>query len=202
MSEKKQESFTVTDRRLFTSEGELRREVSEEEVSTSRPVPPAAAEAKAVPIAVAPSALDPSAPSPPGLDPSVPPPPTAAEQKEQADAYRQSAKELDARVELSGHSAKEMTMTFERFMASLYMTAMLQLGLMQEERGQPRIDLLGARQTVDTLGLLAEKTKGNLTPVEENFLQNCLYELRMAYVEVTNALARPPQATGTNPAKR
>ncbi len=202
MSEKKQESFTVTDRRLFTSEGELRREVSEEEVLTSKPVPPVAAEAKAVPIAVAPSALDQSASSPSELDPSAPPPPTAAEQKEQAEAYRQSAKELDARVELSGHSAKEMAMTFERFMASLYMTAMLQLGLMQEERGQPRIDLLGARQTVDTLGLLAEKTKGNLTPAEENFLQNCLYELRMAYVEVTNALARPPQATGTNPAKR
>jgi Domain of unknown function (DUF1844) len=202
MSEKKQESFTVTDRRLFTSEGELRREVSEEEVLTSKPVPPVAAEAKAVPIAVAPSARDQSASSPSELDPSAPPPPTAAEQKEQAEAYRQSAKELDARVELSGHSAKEMAMTFERFMASLYMTAMLQLGLMQEERGQPRIDLLGARQTVDTLGLLAEKTKGNLTPVEENFLQNCLYELRMAYVEVTNALARPPQAAGANPAKR
>lgn len=202
MSEKKQESFTVTDRRLFTSEGELRREVSEEEVSTTKPAPPAATEAKATSIAGEPSALDPSAPGPAELDPTAPPPPTAAEQKEQADAYHKSAKELDARVELSGHSAKEMAMTFERFMASLYMTAMLQLGLMQEERGQPRIDLLGARQTVDTLGLLAEKTKGNLTPVEENFLQNCLYELRMAYVEVTNALARPPQATGTNPAKR
>jgi Domain of unknown function (DUF1844) len=201
MSEKKQESFTVTDRRLFTSEGELRREVSEEEVSTSKPVPPAP-EAKAVPIAPAPSAQDPAAPVPPGIEPPAPPPPTAAEQKEQADAYHKSAKELDARVELSGHSAKEMEMTFERFMASLYMTAMLQLGLMQEERGQPRIDLLGARQTVDTLGLLAEKTKGNLTSAEENFLQNCLYELRMAYVEVTNALARPPLATGTNPAKR
>jgi uncharacterized protein DUF1844 len=202
MPEKKQESFTVTDRRLFTSDGELRREVSEEEVSTSKPAPPAAAQAKSAVIAAEPSALDESAPGPFGLDPSVPPSPTTAEQKEQADAYRKSAKDLDARVELSGHSAKEMEMTFERFMASLYMTAMLQLGLMQEERGQPRIDLLGARQTVDTLGLLAEKTKGNLTPAEENFLQNCLYELRMAYVEVTNAVARPPQATGTNPAKR
>jgi hypothetical protein len=201
MSEKKQESFTVTDRRLFTSEGELRREVSEEEVST-KPVPPVAAETKVTPIVAEPPALDQAVPGVAELDPSVPPPPTAAEQKDQADAYRKSAKELDARVELSGHSAKEMTMTFERFMASLYMTAMLQLGLMQEERGQPRIDLLGARQTIDTLGLLAEKTKGNLTPAEENFLQNCLYELRMAYVEVTNALARPPQATGTNPAKR
>jgi len=132
-----------------------------------------------------------------GAGSNVPTPPTANEQKEQADAYRKSSKELDARVELSGHSAKELEMTFERFMASLYMSAMLQLGLMREEHGQPQIDIIGARQTIDTLGLLSEKTKGNLTAAEENFLQNCLYELRMAYVEVTNALARPPQASGT-----
>ena len=188
MPEKKQESFTVTDRRLFTSEGELRQEIGEEEVSTSKPGPqPAPAPALA---AVGSDDL------------SVPPSPTAAEQDEQADAYRKSSQELDARVELSGHSTKEMEMTFERFLASLYMTAMLQLGLMQEEGGQPRIDLLGARQTIDTISLLSEKTKGNLTSAEANFLQNCLYELRMAYVEVTNALARPPQATGTNPSKR
>ena len=188
MPEKKQDSFTVTDRRLFTSDGEPRREVSEEEIATSKPAPPPAPEA--VPeVGTA-------------ADASVPPPPTAAEQKEQADAYHKSSKELDARVELSGRSTKEMQITFERFIASLYMSAMLQLGLMAEEGGQPRIDLLGARQTIDTLSLLSEKTKGNLTPAEENFLQNCLYELRMAYVEVTNALARPPQATGTNPARR
>jgi uncharacterized protein DUF1844 len=66
--------------------------------------------------------------------------------------------------------------------------------MMHEEGAQPRVDLIGARQTIDTLGLLQEKTKGNLTSTEEHFLQNCLYELRMAYVEVTNALARPPQA--------
>jgi hypothetical protein len=202
MPDKKQESLTVTDRRLFTPDGEPRREISEEEVSTSRPAPPAAPEVKLAGTVAEASPLDSSSLDPSVLDPSAPPIPTAAEQKEQADAYRKSARELDARVELSGHSAKEMEMTFERFMASLYMSAMLQLGLMHEERGQPRIDLLGARQTIDTLTLLAEKTKGNLTPVEENFLQNCLYELRVAYVEVTNALARPPQATGANPAKR
>jgi hypothetical protein len=93
-------------------------------------------------------------------------------------------------------------MSFERFMASLYMTAMMQLGLMHEQGGQPGVDLIGARQTIDTLGMIAEKTKGNLTPKEQAFLHNCLYELRMAYVEVTNALAHPPQApgpiTGTN----
>jgi hypothetical protein len=185
MPEKKQESFTVTDRRLFTADGEVRNEISQEEVS-SAPPPPAAPVAKQ------------AAAPPPESD--VPPAPTAAEQQEQADAYRKSAKDLDTRVELSGHSAKEMEMTFERFMASLYMSAMLQLGLMREQGGQPRVDLIGARQTIDTLSLLSEKTKGNLTGVEENFLQNCLYELRMAYVEVTNALARPPQTPASNAA--
>jgi len=72
---------------------------------------------------------------------------------------------------------------------------------MHEEGGQPAVDIIGARQTIDTLSLLAEKTKGNLTSAEQNFLQNSLYEVRMAYVEVTNALARPPKApaksTGT-----
>jgi hypothetical protein len=132
----------------------------------------------------------------------MPPTPTTAQQQEQADAYRKSAKDLDTRVELSGHSAKELEMTFERFMASLYMSAMLQLGLMHEQGGEPRVDLIGARQTIDTLSLLSEKTKGNLTATEQTFLQNCLYELRMAYVEVTNALSRPPQATGADSGKR
>jgi hypothetical protein len=188
MAEKKQESFTVTDRRLFTSEGEIRQEVSQEEVSSaaaSVPQPAPAAQPN---------------PAPPRPEADAPPAPTAAEQKEQADAYRKSAKDLDARVELSGHSNKELEMTFERFMASLYMSAMLQLGLMHEQGGQPRVDLIGARQTIDTLSLLSEKTKGNLTRAEENFLQNCLYELRMAYVEVTNALARPPQTPASSAA--
>jgi hypothetical protein len=193
MAEKKQDTgFTVTDRRLFTSEGELRTDVPEEKSSDNAPKASApAAAATAAPAEPAPSPIE---------DSNAPPPPSAAEQKANADAYRQSSKDLDARVELSGRSAKELEMTFERFMASLYMSAMLQLGMMHEEGGQPRIDLIGARQTIDTLGLLQEKTKGNLTAAEINFLQNVLYELRMAYVEVTNALARPPQAPPGAPA--
>jgi hypothetical protein len=182
MAGKKEETFTVTDRRLFTSEGEVRKEVAQEEVSTSsRKV---------------------EGPEPKPQERDMPAAPSAAEQQKQADEYRKSAKDLDTRVELSGHSAKDLEMTFERFTASLYMTAMLQLGLMHEKGGEPRVDLIGARQTIDTLSMLAEKTKSNLTSVEENLLQNCLYELRMAYVEVTNALARPPQATGTDSVKR
>ena len=186
MSEKKQESFIVTDRRLFTSEGESRQEASEE-ISTSATAP-----AETAPEAGTPAVA--SEPASGASQQEIPPPPTAAEQKQTADAYRESAKDMDARVELSGHSAKELEMTFERFMASLYMTAMMQLGLMHEQGGDPRLDIIGARQTIDTLTLLAAKTKGNLTSVEDAFIQNCLYELRMAYVEVTNALARPPMA--------
>ena len=197
MPDKKHEQsgFKVTDRRLFTAEGELRSDVSEEleapkpatptapKESTTAGKPPVAADAAGAP------------------DREIPPPPSCAEQEAQAAAYRQSSKDLDAEVELSGHSAKDFEITFERFLASLYMTAMMQLGLMRQQGAQPQVDIIGGRQTIDTLSLIAEKTKGNLTPTEENFLQNSLYELRMAYVEVTNALARPPQpgpATGTS----
>ena len=199
MAEKRQNSgFTVTDRRLFTEDGELRKDKDKdtaERQEQKKPVASGTAKETAASeksVGAFPSAGDGS---------EVPAPPTAAEQQAQAEAYRASSKELDSRVELSGGSAKEFEMTFERFLASLYMTAMLQLGLMHQQGEQPRIDIIGARQTIDTLSLLAEKTKGNLTSTEENFLQNSLYEVRMAYVEVTNALARPPQpgaATGTS----
>jgi hypothetical protein len=202
MAEKRQDSgFTVTDRRLFTEDGELRKDVAEEAEEKDEPK---AAEAAAVPPAkeAAPAANSVAAfPAAGEGAQEMPPAPTASEQQAQADAYRKSSKDLDTRVEMSGRSAKEFEMTFERFLASLYMTAMLQMGLMHEQGGQPRIDIMGARQTIDTLSLLAEKTKGNLTSVEETFLQNSLYEVRMAYVETTNALSRPPQpgtATGTS----
>jgi hypothetical protein len=191
MAEKKHESsFTVTDRRLFNADGELRSDAAEEVE-----LPETAAKDVAAPKEKS-AATDPAVIA----EREMPTPPTSAEQEAQAAAYRQSSKDLDAQVELNGHSAKEFEMSFERFLASLYMTAMLQLGLMRQQGEQPRIDIIGARQTIDTLSLIGEKTKGNLTPSEESFLQNSLYELRMAYVEVTNALTRPPQAgpaTGT-----
>ncbi len=196
MANKRREesSFTVTDRRLFTPDGELRSDVPEE----TRSADPAPAAKEPAPVQ---KASEPAPPTPAeASDREMPTPPTAAEQAAQAAAYKQSSKALDSQVEMSGHSSKDFEITFERFLASLYMTAMLQLGLMRQQGGQPQVDIIGARQTIDTLSLISEKTKGNLTPAEENFLQNSLYELRMAYVEVTNALARPPQpgpTTGT-----
>jgi len=174
MAEKKNESFTVTDRRLFTADGELRKDAPEEQ-EPSAPTEPVVNEKSTVP------------------ESKEPPAPTAAEQSEQARAYEKSSAEMDRQAELSGISAKEMEITFERFLASLYMTGMLQLGLMHEQGAPPQLDLIGARQTIDSLALLSDKTKGNLTSKEQTFLQNALYELRMAYVEVTNAIAKGPQ---------
>ena len=203
MAEKKPE-FTVTDRRLFTPEGELRPDVPDEERSTAAPTPSAPRPEQAMPK---PSEQKPAAAAPPETkQPQTPPPPSAAEQKAQADAYSQSTRDLDdgLRRELGANKAQDLAMTFERFIASLYMTALLQLGLVHEQGGQPQIDLIGARQTIDTLEILEQKTKGNLTPSEQAFLQNVLYELHMAYLEVTNALARGPQPppAGSGPRPR
>jgi hypothetical protein len=184
MAEKKGESFTVTDRRLFTAEGELRQETSEQQEVSTAPV-----------AAAAPEPVAPETPSAQG----TPPAPSAAEQKAQAEAYRQSSAEMDRHVEAAGQSVKDLEITFERFLASLYMTGMLQLGFMREPGGTPQLDIIGARQTIDSLSLLAEKTKGNLTAVEQTFLQNALYEMRMAYVEVTNAIAKGPQVPAGSP---
>ena len=179
MAERKQETFTVTDRRLFTADGELRKDVPEEQERPIAPEPPSAK--SPAPVA------SPSSESPELQGPS------AAEQHEQAQAYQKSSAEMDRQAEANGVSTKDMEITFERFMASLYMTGMMQLGLMHEQGMPPQVDLMGARQTIDTLSLLKDKTKGNLTSKEESLLQNALYEMRMAYVEVTNAIAKNAQ---------
>jgi hypothetical protein len=59
------------------------------------------------------------------------------------------------------------------------------------------VDLLGARQTIDMLTVIAEKTKGNLSDEEEKLTQSALFELRMGFLEVTQAIAR--QAAGRQP---
>jgi Domain of unknown function (DUF1844) len=191
MPDKKEPDFTVTDRRRFTSEGETAPEPPGGPAPEVRPAEP--------PPAMAP---EPPPPEPPKQDEgNVPPPPSAADRQAQHDAFKETSKKLDAQIqsELGGSRVQDFEMNFERFVASLYMSALMQLGLMHEQGGPPGVDLLGARQTIDTLGMLADKTKGNLTMTEDNLMQNVLYELRMAYVEVTNAIARGPQTPGAPP---
>jgi Domain of unknown function (DUF1844) len=87
--------------------------------------------------------------------------------------------------------------SIEHVIQSIYLSAIVALGAAAEPGQKPRIDLLGARQSIDMLGVLQEKTKGNLTEKEQRLLQNALFETRMMFLEVTNAIAqqaaRPPQ---------
>jgi len=90
-------------------------------------------------------------------------------------------------------------MNFDRLVQSLYMQAILQLGGATEP-GQPaQVDLLGARQTIDMLTVIADKTKGNLTDAEDKLTQSALFELRMGFLEVTQAIARQAAAKQGGP---
>ena len=198
----KKPDFVVTDRRLFSTDGELRQDVVEaEERREEREREKREAQQRANQDRVEQNHV--AQPSPPHTTTSVAEPevpaPSSQEQQASAAAYNESTREIDAEIEKEmrkqgqPHRAQDFQITFEKFIASLYMTSLMQLGLAAPQGEKPAVDLIGARQTIDTVSLLQEKTKGNLTPAEENMLQNILYELRMAYLEVTNLITRPPQ---------
>jgi len=71
---------------------------------------------------------------------------------------------------------------------SLQMGAMVGLGMLQGPDGKrPPVDLPAAKDAIDLLGILQEKTKGNLTKEEEEVLREGLYHLRMGYMATINA---------------
>ena len=166
---KEKEEFVVADRRKFTSEGELRPDAPAETFKE-----------RSVPESTAPEA-------------KIPEPPSAAERDAQHRDYQNAGKKIDDILEDAGAKRpQQMEVTFERLIVSLYMQTMAQLGMIREEGSEPQPDLIGARQTIDTISLLGDKTKGNLTEKESGMLQNCLFELRMAFLEITNALTAHP----------
>jgi len=73
---------------------------------------------------------------------------------------------------------------FATFIFSLNSSVFMQLGLIDDPAtGKKTKKLPLAKQTIDILGMLEEKTRGNLTKDEENMLKNILYDLRMIYVK-------------------
>ena len=75
---------------------------------------------------------------------------------------------------------------FTNFLLSLSTSVLIQLGEVQDPMtNQNEKNLPIAKQTIDLLGILREKTKGNLTPDEEKLFENLLYDLRMRYVRAT-----------------
>jgi len=104
-------------------------------------------------------------------------------------------------AETSGSAATEgkgpSSLGVPRFLdlvQSLQMGAMVGLGLLQGPDGtRPPVNLPGAKDAIDLLGILQEKTKGNLTKEEEEVLREGLYHLRMGYMAMINA---PPAGRG------
>ena len=147
MSDSKHEdSFRVIDRRPFTSEGELRKDVVAEQereakVEAAKTPPPPAEKSKA---------------------PASPPP-------------AEAPKRLPA---------------FENLIRMLGQNAAMVLGAYADpQTGQPIIDPEAARELIDMLDALHEKTKGQLAPEEEDLLLDLSGKLKLTYVEINQAVA-------------
>ena len=161
MSEPKHdETFKVVDRRLFTAEGELRKEVAEQQ-DREREAASVAAESKSAHNATAAAQgqrpAQPSAPSP------TPDAKSATETPKRSPAFENLVRSL-------GQNA-----------------AMLLGGYADPRTGQPMLDLDGAREMIDMLDVLREKTIGNLAPEEDTLLLDVLGNLKLAFMEMTKA---------------
>ena len=198
--------FVINDRRKFTSEGELRPDAphSEHEHEEPKPAAEPAAEAKAPipfpsPTSEKPAAAAAAAEAAAALpdEDHLPPPPTAEHIEQANRAYSATVDRLDTAIRATNPGMERMPeMNYDRLVQSLYMQALLQLGGATEP-GQPaQVDLLGARQTIDMLTVIADKTKSNLTDDEDKLTQSALFELRMGFLEVTQAIARQAAAKG------
>jgi len=76
---------------------------------------------------------------------------------------------------------------FATFILSLSSSAMLHFGDFEDPvSGKKEKNLTMAKQTIEMIDMLKEKTKGNLTPEEERLLENILYELKIRYVKESN----------------
>ncbi len=178
--------FVVTDRRKFTTEGDLRPDVAQAqtEQKESRTAPPEE-----------PQQVTPDVPAPEyTADDSIPAP--TPEQVEQSRfAYEQTADRLDTAIRSANPGGDyPPAMNFDQLVQSIYLTAIMQLGGATAEGQKPQVDILGARQSIDMLGVLVEKTKGNLDAQESKLLESARFELQMAFLEITQAFARSAAA--------
>jgi hypothetical protein len=171
LSESKQdESFKVVDRRLFTPDGELRKEVAEQQDRDRETVPATASTGAAGAgsttrvtgagttggVAATPSAIPAAAPA--------------------ADAPKRSP-------------------AFENLIRSLGQNAAMLLGgYADPQTGQPVMDLEGAREMIDMLDALRDKTRGNLSPEEDTLLLDVLGNLKLAFMEMAKAAAKQEKA--------
>ncbi len=198
--------FVVNDRRKFTPEGDLRPDAAPSEpkpVRNDSPIESSAGPAtESGPRLVTTEPVHDASPKPePGEPTADAPPPLTAEQSQQAStAYTATVDRLDTAIRASNPAMGPIPeMTFERLVQSIYMQTLMQLGLTGEPNTTPQVDLLGARSSIDMLGIIEQKSKGNLTEAETKLIEAALFEMRMGFLEITQALARQAASRAPNP---
>lgn len=154
----------VTDKRIFTPEGDIREEF-QKDIHPAEPQPQA---------------------QPPSTESAAPPPEPEAKQEPPRPEPKREAPPREERRRSMADRATSPNTPFSNFIQSLVMQAYMFLGMLRDPRApQPIFDAAGARETIDILTLLKEKTAGNLTPDEEDFFDAHLGELKLAYVQRT-----------------
>lgn len=152
----------VTDKRIFTPEGEIRDEFKKD----IRPADPQA----------------PSAPDGGAQAPSEKPP-------QQAEQHAGDDRRPDDRRRTIADKATNPGTAFTNFIEPLIAQGYMSLGMLRNPyQPQAKIDTAAARQMIDILTLLQEKTSGNLTPDEDDFLSTHLGELKLAFVQRTKSI--------------
>jgi hypothetical protein len=110
------------------------------------------------------------------------------EDETRASSTAEETKATEAREEPHAAGAEQEPplpkINFATFVVSLNASALLHLGAIEDPTtGQTNKNLSMAKQTIDILNLLEEKTTGNLTAEEKNLLKSILYDLRIIYVK-------------------
>ena len=159
----------ITDKRMFTPDGNLRDEYRFLEDAPS-------------PAASAPAPPPEAAPAPTGAPPASSPSAASAPPTRDADALPWDADEPSARLELPG-TPPGLGPAFYDLASVLAEPIPIYLGDVDLPDGQSAENLEMARLYIDLLDVLRQKTVGNLTAQESAFLEDLLYRLRVRYVQ-------------------
>lgn len=170
--DKAKSEIKVTDKRIFTAEGEIREEFREE-ITPSDPVAANATEPPVEKCAETPAAEAESRPVERLQTPSPEPPPGG-----------------ERRNKSMADKALNPGTAFADFIEPLIAQAYMSLGMLRNPyEPKPKVDAGAARQMIEILTMLKEKTAGNLTPDENDFLSTHLGELKLAFVQRTKSLS-------------
>ncbi|MEM6332743.1 MAG: DUF1844 domain-containing protein [Planctomycetota bacterium] len=129
----------------------------------------------------------------------------AQAQAEKAKLAEQDKKAAESAAEGGGAMPGQLPpASFETLVSTLATQAVYALGGVQDpQTGQRMVDLGLARHSIDLLGVLEEKTKGNLTEEQADMIAQTVYELRNHYVQIGNAAraqaAADPSAAAPGP---